>query len=100
MIKHLVFWKINDGIDGVSKADAMRQIKEALESMNGKIPGLIKIESGINVIEDPTASDVSLYSEFESWDALTAYQTHPAHEPAKKLIGKFKSERRAVDFEV
>lgn len=100
MIKHLVFWKIQDGIDGVTKGEAMRQIKEALESMNGKVPGLLKVEAGINEIEDATASDVSLYSEFESWDALTAYQTHPAHEPAKKLIGKFKAERRAVDYEV
>ena len=100
MIKHLVFWKINDGIDGLSKQEAMKQIKMALESMQGKVPGLLKIEVGINEIEDATASDISLYSEFESWEALQAYQVHPAHEPAKKIIGKHKAERRAVDYKI
>jgi hypothetical protein len=100
MIKHIVFWKINDGIDGVSKADAMKQIKIALEGMQGKIPGLLKIEVGINEIKDDTASDISLFSEFENWEALDAYQVHPAHEPVKKLIGKHRGERRAVDYQV
>jgi hypothetical protein len=36
----------------------------------------------------------------DSWQALSDYQVHPAHEPVKKLIGELRTERRVVDFEV
>ena len=96
MIKHIVMWRLKEGID---KAASARAIKEALEGLNGKIPGLLHLEVGINFVADEQASDVVLYSEFESRAALEAYQTHPAHNVAAEVVKVARAERRVVDYE-
>ncbi len=68
--------------------------------MRGKIPGLITIEVGFDFSATPDASDVVLYSEFKSKEALEGYQTHPVHEAMKSFIRDVRYERRAVDYEV
>jgi quinol monooxygenase YgiN len=96
MIKHIVMWRLKEGLD---KAASARAIKEALEGLNGKIPGLLRLEVGINFVADGEASDVALYSEFESRAALEAYQTHPAHNAAAAVVKAARAERRVVDYE-
>ncbi|MGD9787730.1 MAG: Dabb family protein [Sulfuricellaceae bacterium] len=96
MIKHIVMWRLKDGID---KAASARAIKEALEGLNGKIPGLRCLEVGINFVADGEAADVVLYSEFDSRQALEAYQTHPAHNAAAAVVKAARAERRVVDYE-
>ncbi|MFZ9667758.1 MAG: Dabb family protein, partial [Steroidobacteraceae bacterium] len=49
MVKHIVMWRLRDG---ASKTADAHQIKSLLESLSGKIPGLLKIEVGVNFIED------------------------------------------------
>lgn len=96
MIKHIVMWRIQDGLD---KPAAAQAIKQALESLNGQIPGLLHLEVGINFVADEQAADVVLYSEFNSREALDAYQTHPAHNAAAEVVKAARSERRVVDYE-
>ncbi len=95
MIKHIVMWRLKDGID---QPAAARAIKAALEGLNGKIPGLIRLEVGINIVADQDASGVVLYSEFESQAALDAYQVHPAHNVAAEVVKAVRAERRVVDY--
>ena len=45
-------------------------------------------------------ADLALYTEFDSWSALHAYEVHPLHEELKRLIGPLRVERRVVDYEV
>lgn len=97
MIKHIVMWRLKDGID---QPAAARAIKQALEGLNGKIPGLIRLEVGINFVADKDASDLVLVSEFESQAALEAYQVHPAHNAAAEVVKAARAERRVVDYEV
>lgn len=96
MIKHIVMWRLKDGIDQPAAAQA---IKQALEGLNGQIPGLIRLEVGINIVADKDASGVVLYSEFESQAALDAYQVHPAHNVAAEVVKAARAERRVVDYE-
>ena len=99
MVKHIVMWRLHDEVDGISKAEAAMDIKEALEGLRGKIPGLTHIEVGIDFDGSDQAADVVLYSELESRGALAAYQAHPLHQVVIPLVKKFACERRVVDYE-
>jgi hypothetical protein len=100
MIKHIVLWKLKDFAEGATKEQNALKVKLMLEDMRGKIPGMLKLEVGLNFEKSSDAADISLYSEFESREALDAYQAHPAHMPAKKFIPLVRSERRVTDYEV
>jgi Stress responsive A/B Barrel Domain len=99
MIKHIVLWKLKDIAEGATKQQNALKIKVLLEEMRGKIPGMLKLEVGLNFEKSGDAADVSLYAEFESREALDAYQIHPAHMPAKKFIPLVRTERRVADYE-
>jgi hypothetical protein len=98
MIKHLVMWKLKDFANGNSKEENAAKIKLMLEDLNGKIPGLIKLEVGIDFSNTENSSDIILYSEFKSKEDLNAYQIHPEHEKVKPFVLVCRSERRIVDY--
>jgi hypothetical protein len=100
MIKHIVLWKLKETADGNDKATNARLIKEKLESMNGQISGLIKLEVGIDFSQTDSSADVILYSEFHTREALDDYQDHPAHVAVKPFIMAVRAERRVADYEV
>lgn len=99
MIKHIVMWRLKDAAHGNDKAANARVIKERLESLRGRIPGLLAIEVGIDFLGSPESADIVLYSEFTSREALDAYQTHPLHQAIGPFIGEAREERRVVDYE-
>jgi quinol monooxygenase YgiN len=93
MIKHIVMWKLRN------KADA-EIIKDNLEALVGKIPGLLKLEVGIDFSDSEQSADVVLYSELESREALAAYQSHPEHQTVIPLVKAAAVSRTVVDYEV
>jgi hypothetical protein len=99
MIKHIVFWRLKDSAHGNDKATNARLIKEKLEALQGRIPGLLKVEVGLDFVRADTSSDVALYSEMTDRAALDAYQMHPLHKEVGAFIKEAVSERRAVDYE-
>lgn len=99
MIKHIVFWRLRDSAHGNDAATNARLIKEGLEALRGRIPGLLAIEVGMDFVRGDTSSDLALYSEMESREALEAYQKHPLHQEVAGFIKEAVSERRAVDYE-
>jgi hypothetical protein len=98
MFKHIVFFKLKDFAEGASKAENARQIKSKLEALNGRIPGLLKLEVGINVVDDAAAYDIALYSEFASQQDAKNYATNPEHVAVAKFIGLVKEGRVVVDY--
>jgi hypothetical protein len=100
MIKHIVLWKLKDSANGHSKQENARLIKEKLEALRGVIPGLLKIEVGIDFSRTELSSDLALYSEFATRADLDAYQAHPDHKAVMPFIMEARSERRLVDYEV
>lgn len=95
MVKHIVMWRLRES---ASKAADAETIKSLLEGLSGKIPGLLKIEVGVNFIEDANASDVVLYSEFVDRAALEAYQGHPLHLAVVPEVKARAIERRSADY--
>jgi hypothetical protein len=97
MIKHMVMWRLR-GATEAEKASARRLVKTAFESLNGKIPGMLCLEIGLDTSGADYACDVALYSEFESQAALDAYADHPEHLRAKELVGDVRVARYQVDY--
>lgn len=100
MIKHIVCWKLINRTEPLDQCEDALAIKKVLEDLPGKIPGLITAEVGINTSTAESAYDLVLYSEFESKEALTSYQTHPAHVKAGQTVKPRTKERVMVDYEV
>ena len=98
MIKHIVMWRLKESAHGQDQATNARGIKARLEALQGVVPGLLKIEVGLDFSRTTASADVVLYSEFVDRAALDAYQKHPAHEAAKAFIGEACCERRIADY--
>lgn len=78
MVKHVILWQLKDELSAEEKAAVKAGIKEGLESLSGKIPGLVDIHVNINALPSSNA-DLMLDTTFESAEALKGYSTHPAH---------------------
>lgn len=101
MIKHIVFFNLADNAEGKNKIENATFIKSALENLIHLIPEIKKIEVGINSPAAPAGNfDISLYSEFETMADLDAYQIHPEHKKVAAYIGKVKTDRACVDYEI
>lgn len=103
MIKHLVLWRLKDSANGKSRVENARLLKDRLEALNGRIPGLRRIEVGINVHDSHSGADdadVVLYSEFDDLAALEAYYPHPEHAALKPFVQSIRSARWVINYEV
>jgi hypothetical protein len=100
MIKHIVFFKLKDFAEGAPKPENARKIKQQLDNLAAQVPGVERLEVGINFVQDPMAFDIALYAEFVSRAALDAYQQHPEHRKIVQFIGKVRDQRVVVDYEV
>ena len=99
MIKHVVMWKLR-GTSLEEKREQAARVRAALESLRGNIPGMSSLEVGVRPAADEQLGDVVLISTHDDWAALKAYQVHPAHVEAARVIGAVRIERRVLDFEV
>ncbi|HBL73244.1 MAG: Dabb family protein [Bacteroidales bacterium] len=100
MIKHIVFWTVKPTALGRdSQANAL-EMKSRLEALNGRIPKLLHLEVGLDLLHSAASADVALYSEFADMDALAAYQVHPEHEAVKTFIQAVTAHRMVIDYEV
>ncbi|MBQ2736379.1 MAG: Dabb family protein [Clostridia bacterium] len=98
MVKHMIVWKLKDDIE--NKEATALNIKSALEGLVGKIDGLTKMEIIIDKLPS-SSGDIMMDSEFESNDALVAYQQHPLHvEIANGIVRPSVSARLSLDYEV
>lgn len=100
MIVHIVMWRLQEQAEANPKAVNAQIAKDKLEALNGVIPGLIKLQVGIDFSRSEFSGDLVLYSELESREALAAYQQHPAHLDAGSFVKAICSERQVVDYEV
>ena len=51
MVKHVILWQLKDGLSDSEKTEIRAGIKESLESLSGKIPGLIRITRSTGVLK-------------------------------------------------
>lgn len=99
MVKHIILWTLKD----MSAEETLRVkqgIKEGLEGLMGKIPGLMEIKIQTEGLASSNA-DVMLDSTFETEEALKNYAVHPEHVAvADGRVRPFTATRSCMDFEV
>lgn len=99
MLRRIVLWRLRATAPEQKARDA-DTIKRALESMRGRIPGLLDIQVGINDARMADAADLAMIADFVDEQALAAYEHHPVHEQVKPIVGPLRDERRVVEYPV
>lgn len=96
MVKHIILWKLKDEYNN---EEVKNGIKEGLEGLAGKIPGLLEIKVYTERLESSNV-DVMLWSVFESQEALKDYSVHPEHvKVADTKVRPFTQTRACFDCE-
>lgn len=96
MIKHIILWNFQERKG--SEEDKLK-IKNGLEELKNKIPGIIEIEVITNPIAGSNA-DIMLNSTFESIDALNNYQIHEEHVKVATFVRSVTCNRMCMDYEL
>lgn len=100
MVKHVILWNLKSEYSIEEKQKIKENIKTSLESLKGKIPGLVEIKVHINGLETSNA-DLMLDSTLESAQALKEYAVHPDHVyAADTFVRPFTAVRSCLDFEI
>lgn len=100
MVKHVILWQLKDEFSAEEKAAIKAGIKEGIESLNGRIPGLLDIKVHTECLESSNA-EVMLDSTFVDAEALKGYAVHPVHvEVANTKVRPYTKARACMDFEV
>ena len=97
MFKHIVMWRIK-AAEGSTQAETTSLFKQKLEALRGCVPGLLRLDAGINALPGNDVSDVVLYSEFTDKAAYEAYAKHPMHVDVVEFAKTVRTERRSVDY--
>lgn len=98
MVKHMILWQLKDELSAEEKAAVKAGIKEGLEGLAGKIPGLLDVKVQIEGLASSNA-DVMLDTTFTDEEALKIYATHPEHVAvADSKVRPFTKTRLCMDF--
>lgn len=100
MVKHVILWNLKDEYSDEQKLDIKKGIKEGLEGLKGRIPGMIDIK--VNIEPLPSSNcDLMLDSSFEDEASLKGYSGHPEHVAvANGKVRPYTSSRVCMDYEV
>lgn len=100
MVKHVILWTLKDEIAIEEKEKIKKEIKDGLEGLKGKVPGIVDIKVNINGLASSNA-DLMLDSTLESEEALKAYAVHPDHVAvADSKVRPFTKLRCCLDYEI
>lgn len=101
MVKHIILWTLKDEFSDSEKETIKNNMKEALEGLMGKIPGLLDMKIYTKGLETSKNAEVMLDSSFESFEALKNYSVHPEHvKAADEKVRPFTESRSCFDFEI
>ena len=100
MVNHIILWKLDEKYSSEEKKVIKINIKNALEGLMDKIPGLMEIHVYTDGLPSSNA-DLMLDSSFESEEALKVYAVHPLHvKAADTFVRPYTSNRNCLDFEI
>ena len=100
MLRHIVMWKLKDQAEGADKAGNAAKMKEMLDACADLVPGIRRFEVALAQPGLEATYDVVLYAEFDSKEALDAYQEHPQHQALKPFFGAVREARQCMDYEM
>ena len=100
MVRHVIVWTLKDEYSDIEKEQIKAGIKEGLEGLSGKIPGLVEIKVNTDKLAS-SSGDAMLDSLFENEEALKNYSSNPLHvEVANTKVRPYVKIRSSFDYEV
>lgn len=94
MIRYICLFKLHDPKDATAVA-------QKLHTMEGKIEGLLSMETGINVWDNAARCyDLALSIDFADMDAMLRYDTDPLHLQCRDFIYPLRADGKTVVYEV
>jgi len=101
MVKHIILWTLKPELTEEEKNKVKAGIKEGLEGLVGKVPGLIDAKVHIDGRLASSNADVMLDSTLESEEALKGYAQHPDHlAVANGKVRPYTAQRSCLDYEI
>ena len=97
MVRHIILWKLKENFSEKEKSAARAEAKRRLESLNGRIEGLVELKVVTDRLPTSTA-DMMLDSTFTDADALAGYQKNPLHLEAAGFVRSVVETRLCLDF--
>ena len=98
MVHHIVMWKFKAEIPEERRPELKAAMKENLNSLVGKVPGLLEMK----FVDEPLPSsthDIALVSVLEKAEDIAVYGNHPAHVAvADTYVRHFVTERACLDY--
>lgn len=99
MVKHVILWKLKEELTAEEKTAVKAGIKEGLENLAGRIPGLLEIKVYTEGLPSSNV-DLMLDSSFTDEKALKGYAAHPEHVAvADGRVRPYTAVRSCMDFE-
>lgn len=95
MITHVVLFKLKD-----RTPQSIEKARAVLAGLIGKVPSLMDLEVGCDVIRSERSHDIALVARFKDLAGLDAYQNHPAHLEVVKYMTEAREAAVAVDYEL
>lgn len=78
MVKHVILWTLKEELTEEEKKQVKKNIKEGLEGLAGKIPGLLEVHVYTEGLPSSNV-DLMLDTSFTTEEALKGYAVHPEH---------------------
>ena len=94
MIVHIVMFRFKEE----NKEANLEEATARLNALVDLIPTLNTMEVGIDFSRSQRAFDLSLYSTFDSKEALAEYAVHPEHLKVVEFIRETTLEAKVVDY--
>jgi len=99
MVRHVILWTLKEELSSDEKNSVKQAIKEGLEGLVGKVPGLKEVKVNIDGRLDSSNCDVMLDSVLEDEQALKNYAVHPLHvEVANTKVRPYTIQRVCLDY--
>lgn len=100
MVKHVILWTLKSEYMQEEKTAIKAGIKEGLEGLAGKIPGLLEIHVYTEGLPSSNA-DLMLDSSFADEASLKGYSVHPEHvKVADGKVRPYTAVRSCLDFKL
>jgi hypothetical protein len=94
MIRHTVLFQFKPDFPPAERQAWI----DGLNHMAGRIPGMLSLSHGPDVLSTERSFDYAIVADFESVEDIAVYNTHPLHEPLKAYSFPNSQQILSVDF--
>ena len=91
MLTHVVLFCFPD-------LEVAAECRDRMLAMKGRIPALLDIEVGVDIVRSGRSFDLALITRHEDLAGMEAYQVHPVHQELLDWVKPRVQKAVAVDF--